>query len=53
MCRLATQMMEDYESAWYGTYRLSPDAPHPTPDSDYYAPEIYDTYDPNWREFVG
>ncbi|KAI1862105.1 uncharacterized protein JN550_010570 [Neoarthrinium moseri] len=50
---LATQMTEDYDSAWYGTYRLSPDAPYPSPDSDYYAPEIYDTYDPNWREFIG
>ncbi|KAF7514579.1 hypothetical protein G7054_g15188 [Neopestalotiopsis clavispora] len=50
---LSTQMTESYDSAWYGTYRLSPDAPYPTPDSDLYPPEIYDTYDPNWREFVG
>ncbi|KAK8052368.1 hypothetical protein PG993_003753 [Apiospora rasikravindrae] len=50
---LATQMLADYDSPWYGTYKLSPDAPDPTPDSPLYPPSIYDTYDPNWREFIG
>ncbi|CAG8296788.1 unnamed protein product [Penicillium olsonii] len=50
---LACQMTESYESAWYGTFKLSPDEPYPTPDSDLYPPEIYTTYDPNWREFIG
>lgn len=27
--------------------------PNPTPDSPLYPPSIYETYDPNWREFVG
>lgn len=34
-------MTESYESAWYGTFKLSPDEPYPTPDSDLYPPEIY------------
>jgi len=64
-------MTKDYDAAWYGTYKLSPDAPDPTPNSTLYPPDIYvsrnieditnrhtnrtskDTYDPNWREFVG
>lgn len=46
-------MTEDYDSAWYGTYRLSPDTPYPTADSVLYPPKIYTTYDPNWREFIG
>ncbi|CAG7936799.1 unnamed protein product [Penicillium salamii] len=46
-------MTESYESAWYGTFKLSPDEPYPTPDSELYPPEIYTTYDPNWREFIG
>ncbi|CAG8374162.1 unnamed protein product [Penicillium salamii] len=50
---LSCQMTESYESAWYGTFKLSPDEPYPTPDSDLYPPEIYTTYDPNWREFIG
>ncbi|KAH8651034.1 hypothetical protein BX600DRAFT_516632 [Xylariales sp. PMI_506] len=50
---LSTQMTDDYDSAWYGTYRLAPDTPYPTPDSNYWAPQIYTTYDPNWREFIG
>ncbi|OHF02548.1 hypothetical protein CORC01_02243 [Colletotrichum orchidophilum] len=50
---LASQMTSDYESAWYGTFKLSPDEPDPTPYSELYPPEIYTTYDPNWREFVG
>ncbi|KAK2028987.1 hypothetical protein LX32DRAFT_561538 [Colletotrichum zoysiae] len=50
---LASQMTSDYESAWYGTFKLSPDEPDPTPDSELYPPSIYNTYDPNWREFIG
>ncbi|KAJ5383249.1 hypothetical protein N7517_001160 [Penicillium concentricum] len=50
---LTCQMTESYESAWYGTFKLSPDEPYPTPDSELYPPEIYATYDPNWREFIG
>lgn len=50
---LASQMNSNYESAWYGTFKLSPDEPDPTPDSPLYPPKIYNTYDPNWREFIG
>ncbi|KAK7417638.1 hypothetical protein QQX98_004459 [Neonectria punicea] len=50
---LKCQMNEDYDSAWYGTFKLSPDQPYPTQDSPLYPPEIYGSYDPNWREFVG
>ncbi|KAK1584951.1 uncharacterized protein LY79DRAFT_635947 [Colletotrichum navitas] len=50
---LASQLTSDYESAWYGTFKLSPDEPDPTPDSELYPPSIYNTYDPNWREFIG
>ncbi|OGM50593.1 hypothetical protein ABOM_000576 [Aspergillus bombycis] len=50
---LACQMTESYESAWYGTFKRSPDEPYPTPDSELYPPDIYNTYDPNWREFIG
>lgn len=39
--RLACQMTDDFDAAWYGTFKLSPDQPDPTPDSSYYAPEIY------------
>ncbi|OMP86697.1 Beta-galactosidase [Diplodia seriata] len=50
---LACQYTEQFDSAWYGTFKLSPDEPDPTPDSDLYPPHIYTTYDPNWREFIG
>ncbi|CAI7583749.1 unnamed protein product [Penicillium glandicola] len=50
---LTCQMTESYDSAWYGTFKLSPDEPYPTPNSELYPPEIYTTYDPNWREFIG
>lgn len=46
-------MNSNFESAWYGTFKLSPDQPDPTPDGPLFPPEIYETYDPNWREFVG
>lgn len=41
---LSCQLTESYDSAWYGTYKLSPDEPTPTPDSDLYPPEIYVSY---------
>ncbi|KAI1078201.1 hypothetical protein F5B20DRAFT_548420 [Whalleya microplaca] len=50
---LANQMNEDYDSAWYGTFKGAPDEPVPTPDGPLYPPEIYGSYDPNWREFIG
>ncbi|KAG6356048.1 hypothetical protein INS49_015433 [Diaporthe citri] len=50
---LSAQMTSEFESAWYGTYKVSLDAPEPTENSTYWPPKIYTTYDPNWREFVG
>ncbi|KAL5385848.1 hypothetical protein PMIN02_008721 [Paraphaeosphaeria minitans] len=50
---IACQMTNDFTAPWYGTYKLSPDQPDPTANSTMYQPEIYATYDPNWREFVG
>ncbi|KAK0388287.1 hypothetical protein NLU13_4532 [Sarocladium strictum] len=50
---LATQMNEDFNSPWYGTFKLSPDEPYPTANGPLYPPSIYGSYDPNWREFVG
>jgi hypothetical protein len=46
-------MIDDFNAPWYGTYKLSPDQPDPTLDSGLYPPEIYTTYDPNWRDFIG
>ncbi|KAF5246271.1 hypothetical protein FAUST_1388 [Fusarium austroamericanum] len=50
---LANQLNSDFDSAWYGTFKLAPDEPDPTPNGTLYPPSIYGTYDPNWREFVG
>ncbi|RBR18877.1 uncharacterized protein FIESC28_05799 [Fusarium coffeatum] len=50
---LANQLNSDFDSAWYGTFKLAPDEPDPTPNGILYPPSIYGTYDPNWREFVG
>ncbi|KXJ85475.1 hypothetical protein Micbo1qcDRAFT_154218 [Microdochium bolleyi] len=50
---LANQMNSNYTSPWYGTFKLAPDEPDPTPNGPLYAPSIYNSYDPNWREFVG
>ncbi|KKY21109.1 putative glycoside hydrolase family 2 protein [Diplodia seriata] len=44
---LVCQYTEQFDSAWYGTFKLSPDEPDLTPDSDLYPPHIYTTYDPN------
>lgn len=41
MTRLACQMTDDFDAPWYGTYKLSPDEPDPTPDSGLYSPKIY------------
>ncbi|KAE9366116.1 hypothetical protein N431DRAFT_549102 [Stipitochalara longipes BDJ] len=48
---LAVQMNENFTSAWYGDFKLSPDEPNP--QTPLYTPSIYNTYDPNWREFIG
>ncbi|KUJ15461.1 uncharacterized protein LY89DRAFT_619393 [Mollisia scopiformis] len=48
---LAVQMNYDFDSAWYGDFKLSPDEPNP--QTPLYTPSIYNTYDPNWREFIG
>ncbi|PVH88640.1 hypothetical protein DL98DRAFT_555658 [Cadophora sp. DSE1049] len=48
---LATQMTENFTSPWYGDFKLSPD--EPIPQATLYEPQIYGTYDPNWREFIG
>lgn len=38
---LRTQMTSDYDSAWYGTYKVALDEPEPTNNSSYWPPEIY------------
>ncbi|CAG8948993.1 hypothetical protein HYFRA_00002121, partial [Hymenoscyphus fraxineus] len=50
---VANQATDDYNSLWYGNWRNSGDQPLPTPNSELYPPLIYNTYDPNWREFIG
>ncbi|KAM0234176.1 hypothetical protein ACHAPO_006557 [Fusarium lateritium] len=50
---LENQLNSDFDSAWYGTFKLAPDEPDPTPNGTLYPPSIYGSYDPNWREFVG
>lgn len=50
---LAAQMYAEYDSAWYGTFKVTLDTPVPTSNSAYWPPDIYKTYDPNWREFIG
>ncbi|KAI9362886.1 hypothetical protein DFJ73DRAFT_792903 [Zopfochytrium polystomum] len=37
-------------NAWYGTYQQSPE--EPLPGSPQYAASIYNSYDPNWRDFI-
>lgn len=34
-------MTSEFESAWYGTYKVSLDAPEPTENSTYWPPKIY------------
>ncbi|KAL5115648.1 hypothetical protein ACEQ8H_006447 [Pleosporales sp. CAS-2024a] len=50
---IATQMNYNFTAPWYADYKLSPDEPNPTYVGDLYPQEIYGTYDPNWRAFVG
>lgn len=50
---LSVQMTDDFNAAWYGTYKLSPDQPDPTTGSTLFPPKVYESYDPNWREFIG
>lgn len=47
------QLNQNFTSAWYGDYKLSPDEPNPSYTGDLYPQEIYATYDPNWRAFIG
>ena len=39
------------EKQWYGTYQKYPEEPEV--GSEAYPAEIYDSWDPNWRGFVG
>lgn len=42
---------KDPTKLWYGDIQQCPD--EPTPQEGVYEPEIYDSWDPNWRDFVG
>jgi len=42
------QQYETPEERWYGTFRRSPEEPHPGAPTG-----LFRGYDPNWREFVG
>ncbi|RGP73149.1 hypothetical protein FLONG3_6465 [Fusarium longipes] len=42
---------ETRSSAWYGTYQMSPE--EPLVGSPSYPAAIYNTWDPNWRGFIG
>ncbi|KAI8814996.1 hypothetical protein BJ742DRAFT_781863 [Cladochytrium replicatum] len=37
-------------NAWYGTYQQSPE--EPLPGSPIYAANVYNSFDPNWRDFI-
>lgn len=51
---LASQMTTDTTAPWYGTFKISPDQPDPTyGENSHFPAEIYTSYDPNWREFIG
>jgi hypothetical protein len=41
---VSVQMTDDFNAAWYGTYKLSPDQPDPTPNSTLYPPKIYEVW---------
>lgn len=34
-------MSAEYDSAWYGTFKVTLDTPVPTGDSSYWPPDIY------------
>jgi hypothetical protein len=44
---------KDFDTPFYGTYKFAADALTPTPSGPLYPPKHHDTYDPNWREFIG
>ncbi|KAL2216274.1 hypothetical protein M432DRAFT_551753 [Thermoascus aurantiacus ATCC 26904] len=42
---------KDPKDQWYGTYQKYPE--EPTVGTPAYPPKMYDTWDPNWRGFIG
>lgn len=42
---------KDPTKLWYGDIQQAPD--EPTPQEGVYEPNIYNSWDPNWRDFVG
>lgn len=42
---------KDPAEQWYGDYQKEPEEPYV--GTPLYQPEIYDTWDPNWRGFIG
>ncbi|KAI9645509.1 hypothetical protein NHQ30_006249 [Ciborinia camelliae] len=42
---------KDPKDQWYGDYQKEPEEPEV--GSSYYAPSIYNSWDPNWRGFIG
>ncbi|KAF7927944.1 hypothetical protein EAE99_005321 [Botrytis elliptica] len=42
---------KDPEAQWYGDYQKEPEEPEV--GSSYYEPNIYNSWDPNWRGFIG
>jgi hypothetical protein len=42
---------KDPTKLWYGDIQQAPD--EPTPQEGVYEPKIYNSWDPNWRDFVG
>ncbi|RSL40068.1 hypothetical protein CEP53_013610 [Fusarium sp. AF-6] len=42
---------EDPKDEWYGTYQKEPEEPYV--GSSHYPAKIYNSWDPNWRGFVG
>lgn len=42
---------KDPSKIWYGDIQQCPD--EPTPQEGVYEPDIYNSWDPNWRDFVG
>ena len=55
MCSLDSQMYagEDFNTPYWGTFKFAADALTPTEESELYSPTLHDTYDSNWREFIG
>ena len=50
---LSCQLNSNFTAPWYGTFKLAPDEPDPTPNSPLYVPVFDGSWDPNWREFIG